>query len=273
MDNLDLNQNVFGNNGNKFGGIEQGIEDNHFNSNEIGGNEQGGYDSFKSLELEELEREFDRLFGTFTENEPEVAKTTIPGIENGVDLSNANVEANHKTNVFGNYKTGVDLGENPTGVFGNYGINDTNVNPTGVGSNINSELNLETNNTPGTAHGVFGNYDINSNLNNDIQANQQEAQVYQQTIKNPTETVFQTYQQTQQPQKQQAVTVVKKVGFWAKIKAFFTGSSTTTVTTNNKATSTQVGYNQNLNATNTNGQANNNSTTSKGFWSIFKGNK
>ena len=158
-------------------------------------------------------------------------------------------------------------------VIGNYGINDTNVNPTGVGSNINSELNLETNNTPGTAHGVFGNYDINSNLNNDIQANQQEAQVYQQTIKNPTETVFQTYQQTQQPQKQQAVTVVKKVGFWAKIKAFFTGSSTTTVTANNKATSTQVGYNQNLNATNTNGQANNNSTTSKGFWSIFKGNK
>ena len=265
MDNLDLNQNIFENNENQFGGIEQGIGENIVNSNETNGIEQGGYDSFKSLELEELEREFDRLFGTFTENEPEVAEAVNPGIENNVNLSNANtnVEANHKTNVFGNYKTGVDLGETQTGVFGNYGISDASVNPTEVGTNINSGLNLETNNTPGTAHSVFGNYDISSKLNNDAQANQQ-------TIKNPAETVFQTYQQTEQPQKQQAVTVVKKTGFWAKIKAFFTGSSTTA---KNQAASTQVGYNQNLNAANTNGQANNNSTTSKGFWSIFKGNK
>lgn len=283
MENLNQKYDFLGNNENQINGAENGIEDNYFNSNEIGENEHGGYDSFKSLELEELEREFDRLFGTFTENEPETAKTTTQNIQNGINVPNANGDLNQKTNVFGNYKTGIDLGENTTGVYGNFGINDSNNADANISAKIgvntdtnaypNIGLNFETSNTPNSANGVFGKYGINSNLNNGTQENQQEFIAHQQTSEEPVSSVFKTYQQTQQSQKQQAVTVVKKIGFWAKIKAFFTGSSTTATTTNNKATSTQVGYNQNLNATNTNVQSNSNSTTSKGFWSIFKGNK
>ena len=242
MENLDGNQNNVGNNGNQFNSIDQNIGENILGSNEAVENVQEGYDSFRSLELEELEKEFDRLFGTFTENEPEIAETVVPNIENNINTFNTNGEVNQKTNVFGNYKTGVNLGEHSTGVFGNYGINNS----------VNTEIgaNLNTNNTSGTATGVFGNYEINQDLNNSAQSQQQGQNG------------------------QQAVTVVKKGGFWAKIKAFFTGITTTTA--KNQAAPTQVGYNQNLNGLNTNGQANNNSTSpssAKGFWSIFKGNK